>query len=301
MISFVIFLIFLAIAGALFYKRMSEKLVKSIPIPAFVVFVGLVVALLQPYTFEKIDAGSVGLKMNMTGADQGVSNYEYKSGWVFYNSWFSQIFEFPIHQQNVEYDAHEVITKGGFNATIKPTFNYAPIPSTIGDMFVSLRKPLNEVEQGWLKTAVVGSINDIANKWHVDSIFNDRERFESAIVVECNKRVGKWFILSQLRTNIVPPPSLKMSIEAKTKAVQDVQVAESQRLVAVADAQRKIAVARGDSAQAVIAASGRAEAIRREQLNLTAIYIDYIRASNWDGKLPSTVLGSSSSVMLPLR
>lgn len=300
MISWIILLIGLAVAAFLFYKRMSQQLGKSLPIPVAIAILTVLVAIFQPYAIEKIDAGSVGIKMNMVGSDQGVSSYEYRAGWVLYNTWFSQIFEFPIHQQNVEYDAHEVITKGGFNATIKPTFNYAPIPSTIGDMFVSLRKPLTEVEQGWLKTAVVGSINDIANKWHVDSIFEDRERFESAIVTECNKRVGKWFVMSQLRTNIVPPPSLKTSIEAKTKAVQDVQVAESQKLVAEADAQRKIAVAKGDSAQAVIAASGRAEAIRREQLNLTPMYLDYIRASAWNGVLPTTVLGSQN-VMIPLK
>ena len=43
------------------------------------------------------------------------------------------------------------------------------------------------------------------------------------------------------------------------------------------------------------------EAIKKEQTNLTPMYIDYIRASNWDGKLPSTVLGSNSNVMVPLR
>jgi regulator of protease activity HflC (stomatin/prohibitin superfamily) len=301
MISWIIFILGLAVAGFLFYKRMEQKLGKSLPLPIGIFVLVTIVAIIQPLRIERIDAGAVGLKFNMVGGDQGVSSYEYKSGWCLYNTWFSKVIEIPTFQQHVEYDAQEVITKGGFRATIKPSFNYAPVPTTVGDMYVSLRKPLNEVEQGWLKNAIVGSVNDVANKWKVDSIFNDRERFESAIVAECNDRVSKWFAVSQLRTNIVPPPALQKSIEAKTRAVQEVQVAESQKLVAVADAQRKIAVARGDSAQAVIAASGRAEAIRREQLNLTPMYLEYIRASNWDGKLPSTVLSSGQNLMVPLK
>ncbi len=71
--------------------------------------------------------------------------------------------------------------------------------------------------QGWLKNAIVGAVNDVANTWSVDSIFNHRENFESNIVVECNKRLIKWFDVSQLRTNITPPVALQESIIAKTR------------------------------------------------------------------------------------
>ena len=54
------------------------------------------------------------------------------------------------------------------------------------------------------------------------------------------------------------------------------QVAENHQKVA-ADAERKIAEARGNSAQAVIQACGRAEAIKKEQLCLTPLYIDYLK------------------------
>ena len=62
----------------------------------------------------------------------------------------------------------------------------------------------------------------------------------------------------------------------------------------------KIAIARGDSAQAVIAASGRAEAIRKEQMQLTSMYIDYLKVTRWDGKNPTTVLGGNSGAIIQL-
>ena len=49
-------------------------------------------------------------------------------------------------------------------------------------MFQNLRVGVKDMEQGWLKNAIVGSVNDVANRYTVDSIFNHREEFESDIV-----------------------------------------------------------------------------------------------------------------------
>lgn len=265
---------------------------------AFVITV--VIVIINPVEVERIDAGHVGIKVSNVGDNRGVGKTEYVTGWVFYNSWISRIYEFPIHQQHIDYEAADIVTKGGFRATIKPSFNYSINPGNVADMFQNLRVGVKEMELGWLKNAIVGSVNDVANRYTVDSIFNHREEFESDIVRECNKRVSKWFNVSQLRTNIVPPAEISESIIAKTRAIQETQVAENRRQVAVADAERKIAEARGDSAQAVIQAAGRAEAIKREQLSLTPLYIDYIKIQKWSGQVPTTVAGNSAlMIQLP--
>jgi len=264
------------------------------------VFLAFLAAALNPINIERIDAGHVGIKVSNVGDDRGVGRTEYVTGWVFYNTWISRIYEFPIHQQHIDYEAADIVTKGGFRATIKPSFNYSINAGNVADMFQNLRVGVKEMEQGWLKNAIVGSVNDVANRYTVDSIFNHREEFESDIVKECNKRVSKWFNVSQLRTNIVPPTEIAESIIAKTRAIQEVQVAENRRQVAIAEAERKIAEARGDSAQAVIQASGRAEAIRKEQLSLTPLYIDYIKVQKWSGQVPTTVAGNGSGFLMQL-
>lgn len=264
------------------------------------VLLSLLIAAFSPVDVERIDAGHVGIKVSNVGDNRGVGRTEYVTGWVFFNSWISRIYEFPIHQQHIDYEAADIVTKGGFRATIKPSFNYSINAGNVADMFQNLRVGVKEMEQGWLKNAIVGSVNDVANRYTVDSIFNHREEFESAIVKECNKRVSQWFNVSQLRTNIVPPTEISESIVAKTRAIQEVQVAENRRQVAVADAERKIAEARGDSAQAVIQASGRAEAIKKEQLSLTPLYIDYIKVQKWSGQVPSTVAGGGSGFIIQL-
>lgn len=266
----------------------------------FILIAGFIISAVQPFVLERVDAGHVGVKVNLTGDNRGVSKFEYKTGWVIYNTWVSKLYEFPTYQQHIDYPEQQVITKGGFSATIKPSFNYSLKPGDVGDMFQNLRLGIKDIEQQWLQTAIVGTVNDVANKWAVDDIFNQREHFESDIVNEANKRVAKWFTISQLRTNIIPPEALQQSIEAKTKAIQEVQVAENQRLVAIAEGERKIAQARADSAAQVIAASGEAEAIRRKQVSLNSTYIDYLKIQKWDGKLPQVQTGNGGGIILSM-
>jgi hypothetical protein len=265
--------------------------------PLTIFIVGMFVSIIQPYSIEKIDAGHKGLKINLIGNQRGVSSYQYKTGWVVYNSWTEQVLEFPTFQQHIEYEDQGVILKGGFSATIKPTFNYSLREDAIGDMFVNLRKPIQEVEQGWLKNAIIGAVNDVANTWEVDSIFNHRQAFENAIVMECNNRLSKWFNVSQLRTNIVPPDALQESIINKTKAIQQAEASEQQALAAIAEGKRKVAVARADSAETIINAQAAALAIKIKQTQLSPLYIEYLKAQAWDGKLPTTMAGGSGTFL----
>lgn len=269
--------------------------------PVAIVILGFITAAANPFLIERVDAGAVGLKVNLTGDERGISDYKYKTGWVPYNTWTEQFVEITTTQQHAEYSPQQIILKGGFSATVTPTFNYNVIPSAAGDMYVNLRVPLREIEQGWLQTAVLGSINNVSNRWAPDSLFNFRENYENEIISECNKHVGKWFKLTQLRTNIVPPPALQVSINNKTDAVQRAQVAEMDRLVAVAKQGEKRAIAQGDSAFDVITASGKAEAINRMQSKLSTLYIEWQKIDKWDGKNPTTVLGGNSNTMVQVK
>jgi regulator of protease activity HflC (stomatin/prohibitin superfamily) len=255
--------------------------------------VSLLIGAIQPYAIEKVDSGYKGIKVNLVGSTRGVTNYQYKTGWVVYNTWTEQMLEFPTFQQHIEYDDQQLITRGGFPATIKPTFNYSLKEENIGDMFVNLRLGIKDIEQKWLKNAIIGAVNDVANTWEVDSIFGHRQAFEAAIVAECNIRLSKWFNVSQLRTNITPPEALQDAIIAKTKAIQQAEASEQQALTAIAEGKRKVAVARADSAEMIINASAAAMSIKIKQTQITPMYIEYLKAQAWDGKLPTTVAGGN--------
>ncbi len=285
----IIILIAIILSSGLLYKTRNQMTKNNsfnltwVIKPALILIGGFIIAGVNPFLLERVDAGAVGFKVNLTGDERGVSNYQYKTGWVPYNTWTEQFVEINTTQQHAEYSPQQVVLRKGFTATVTPTFNYNVKPESAADMYVNLRQSVSQIEQGWLKTAILGSINNVGNRWAVDSIFNYRENFENEIVAECNKHVGKWFILTQIRTNIIPPPALQESINEKTNAIQRVQVAESNRLVAVAKAAEKRALAQGDSAFDVITASGKAEAINRMQSKLSPLYNDWFRIDKWNG------------------
>jgi regulator of protease activity HflC (stomatin/prohibitin superfamily) len=263
---------------------------------------GLVFIFLQPYEMKKIEAGYQGLLVDLVGDSRGASTIKEVSGWKVFNTWTEEIHQIPLDQRTIRYEKQAVIAKGGFPCDISPSFNHSVKRSTSSDMFTNLRTSfrnggLEAIEQGWLEIAILGAVSDVANKWVIDDIFNNRSGFEAAIVVEANKRVGKWFTISQLRTNIQPPSSIVESIKAKAKAVQDAITSESQAKAATADAQRKIALAKGDSATVVIEASSEAAALRLKQKELTPLYVEFIKASKWNGELPTTSLGNATPMI----
>lgn len=314
MIFLLTFIISLIVLGVLFgtfkfseYFTPPNKYGDSEAVPGkFLRALGVVVssfliAALNPITSEMINVGNVGLKVNKMGDDRGVSQTTYVTGLVFYNHWLSTIKEFPTTQQHIDYEETAIITKGGFQAVIKPSFNWSVNSNNAADMYQNLRQDVDQIRDTWLKNAIIGAVNDVANLYTVDSIFNHRAEFEADIVKECNKRVSKWFTVSQLRTNILPPKEITDAINSKTKAVQDAQTAIQQKIVADANAQTQIARARGDSAEAVIAAAGRAEAVKKEQQYLTPMYIEYIKAQKWNGAYPQTMLGGNTGVLLNLK
>ena len=96
-----------------------------------------------------------------------------------------------------------------------------------------------------------------------------------------------------MRTNIVPPESLQEAIISKTKAIQQAEAAEQQALTAFAEGKRKVAVARADSAETIIQANALALSMKIKQRELTPLYVEFLKAQAWDGKLPTTVAGGS--------
>ncbi len=215
--------------------------------------------LIQPYDIIRINAGAIGLKESLIGDNRGIGSVKLVSGFQVYNKYFERLYEIETDQKNVHYETLGVIVKGGFSCKIKPTFNYKVKPENANQLFVELRQTfkqggLKAVETTWLETAILGGVNDVSNRFAVDSIFNHREAFEQQISIEVNKRVGKYFEVTQLRTNILPPESLQKSIEGKTQAIQEAEEFEFRAKRAVAENKEKVARAQGDYEAALLEA-----------------------------------------------
>lgn len=268
---------------------------------AFFVFVGC----------ERIDAGHVGIKVKMAGSEQGVQDVTAVTGWCFYSRLTESIYEFPTFVQHKEYtvkkdedgkvisdESFVVNSKDGSEFRVSPILNYSVRADKVPSVFVKYRRPLVDIENGFIKTAVYDAFRMATNKYTADSLISNRELFENKVRAILEKQLsGEGFIVNQFTSNLIYPSTFKAAIDAKNAAVQKALQIENQ--VKQTEAQAKISIVQSEAAAKirVINATAYAEATTKEaeadakagKLRLSYIsptYINYIMATSWDGKLP---------------
>jgi len=252
---------------------------------------------------ERIDAGNVGIKVNMTGGKQGIAKTEYVTGWCFYSRFTQRVYEFPTFQQHKEYDPYPVPAKGGTVFTVHPTFNYNLSAGEVGEMFARYRLGLSALEEGFIKTSMIRAIREVTNTFTPDSILNNQAGYDAAILNKLQDELKPYFQITQFTANLVPDEKLKESIAAKAKAVQDAQAAQAQVLVAQANAQVDITNAKKDSAVNMINKQSEARGIEvvNEALKNSPQFVEKIKAEKWDGKLPQYMFGGNTMPMINLN
>lgn len=264
------------------------------------IFVLLGVGLITFIGCERIDAGHVGIKVNNSGGERGVSKTEYVTGWVFYNRFNSKIYEFPTFQQHKEYEPFTVPSKGGTIFTVHPSFNYNVNAGEVGNMFQTYRLSLSNLENGYLSNAVRVTIREVTNTFTVDSILNNLAIYDGAIVTSLNVKLHPFFSVSTFTSGLTPDEGLSNTIVAKAQALQEAMQLENEQKKIKVKAENDIIEARRDSTVLVVGAQAEARAIKEKQQAITSEYVEYQKILKWDGKLP-TVQSGSGGVMLQMK
>jgi regulator of protease activity HflC (stomatin/prohibitin superfamily) len=255
---------------------------------------------------ERIDAGHVGVKVNLYGDGKGVDDVTEVTGWVFYNPISTKIVEFPTFVQHKEYKKVEddvdesfvVNSKDGSEFHVSPLLNYAVKREKVPYIFSKYRVSLDEIEAGFLKTAIYDAFRVVANSYTADELISNREQFEIKVrkVLE-DHLVPEGFILAQFTSNLVYPETFKKAIEAKNNAVQTALTAENQVKTAEAQAKIKVATAEGNAQAMLTSAKAEAEANRLKQQTITPMLLQLEWINKWNGKLPETQIGSGTNMM----
>jgi len=253
------------------------------------ILVGIVAFFLVIFSFsgcERIDAGHVGVKVNLYGDGKGVDDVTEVTGWVFYNPISTKIIEFPTFVQHKEYrldkekeidESFVVNSKDGSEFHVSPLLNYSVKREKVPFIFSKYRVTLGEIEAGFLKTAVYDAFRVVANSYTADELISNRELFEIKVrkVLE-DHLLPEGFILAQFTSNLVYPETFKKAIEAKNNAVQSALTAENK------------------------VKQAEAEANRLKQQTITPMLLQLEWINKWNGKMPETMLGQGQNVMLGL-
>jgi regulator of protease activity HflC (stomatin/prohibitin superfamily) len=260
--------------------------------------VAMVVLLVQPISFENIDAGNVGIKINLYGSDKGVDNITLVTGRVWYNSWTTKIIEFPTFTQSVDYDPFVITTKDAAEFKVDPKLNYHISPDKVPQIYRQYRRPLGEIQQGFMKNTIYDAYRIAANSFTSDSVMSNREVFENRVQNILTKTLGKdGFIYDQLTSAITPPPSLRQMIDEKNTSIQARLKAENMAKQAEAEAKVLVAKAEGQARATLIKAHAEAEANELRRKTLTPLLIQQEWVAKWNGVLPTTSAGNANLML----
>ena len=261
---------------------------------------------------ERIDAGHVGIKVKMSGSEQGVQGLTSVTGWCFYSRFTESIYEFPTFVQHKEYrlnkdesgklindESFTVNSKDGSEFRVSPILNYSVRADKVPEVFSKYRKSLPEIENGFIKTAVYDAFRIATNEYTADSLISNRAKFEARVKKILEQQiVSEGFIVNQFTSNLVYPETFKNAINAKNAAVQkafqienEVKQTEAQAKISIvtveAAAKIRIINAEAYSKSTILEAEADKKAGDLRQTYVTPLLIQWQLANSWDGKLPT--------------
>jgi regulator of protease activity HflC (stomatin/prohibitin superfamily) len=265
--------------------------------------VGFFILVTLFFSCERIDAGHVGVKVNQYGDNKGVDDVVAVTGMVFYNPFTTRVYEFPTFIQHKEYKGENsfiVNSKDGSEFAVSPIMNYSVQREKVPAIFSKYRRPLEDIEEGFLKTAVYDAFRLATNKYTADELISNRAVFEVEVRRLLDGQLLKeGFIINQFTSNLVYPETFKKSIEAKNNAVQAALRAENEVKTAEAQAKIKVATAEGNAQAMLTQARAEAEANKLKQATLTNLLLQQQWIEKWDGKLP--VYGQAPMLYKPVN
>lgn len=260
----------------------------------------LVLGLVLLVACNRIDAGHVGIKVNLYGSDKGVSDVTEVTGMVWYNPFTKSVYEIPTFVQNAVYthddaegsDSNEefrVTTKDGMVARFDLSMNYYTPAENVVKIFKKYRKPIDELEKGVVRTYLREAFNNVSSKYTAEQLYEQRALFEKESenrAIEILEKEG--FVVEQIviLNEIRLPDDVTKRINDKVKAAQITKQKQEEVQQAIADGRKRVAKAQADSASMIINATAKAEAYRLQKQELTPLLIQNKFVDKWDGKLP---------------
>ena len=250
---------------------------------AGVLLITVFVCFIAMFAIERIDSGQTGIIVNLAGSERGVDDAKVETGWVMYNRFAKQLFEYPAFAQIVDYEPFDIQDKKGTIFKTDPTIEYYIERENAKIVFLRYRKTTVELEQSVILTEVKNAYKDVAGLYETDSLINNRPAFEKEVEELLKERLSKrGFTFTNIQSSVKPNDVVQAAIDAKNTAVQNALKVENEKKAAIAEAEKVVA-----------AAKGKADANRILQQSITPELIQLKAVEKWDGKLPLSTSGNT--------
>ena len=247
----------------------------------------------------RVDSSEVGVKFNkLSLTDQGTLDATAVTGYVFFCPITTDVFKYETYVQRVDSEPFTVTTRDAAIFTMDPTMAYFLNRSKAVDVFFKYRRPLRDIEDGYMRTVIYDAYRITANGYTSDELMANRAKFESEVRQMLDSTLTvEGFTVTEFTSQITPPESLRQMIEAKNAAVQAALKAENEVKEAEANAKIAVAKAEGEARAMKIKADAEAYYNRTIAASLSPLIVQEDWIEKWDGKLPQV---QGSEKMMPV-
>ena len=256
-----------------------------------------------------IPPGYTGIKVNRL-VDQGITQSNTVTGFVFYNPIQSQLVVYPTFIQRIVWthdlkegsasnDELTFNTKDSVPVNLDVALSYNLAPQMVPSFYTKFRADrLESFTHGFLRDTARNVVVAIGSEYSFDDINGARkEEFLVRITKELNNRVAVYGVIIQqfgLIGALRPPQGLLDAVAAKTRAIQDSIRTENEVRSAQAEAKKRVAIAEGEAAaNRALLLSLDPKLFEWEKLKL-----QHEAIQKWNGVAPSVMGGGVGSGML---
>jgi regulator of protease activity HflC (stomatin/prohibitin superfamily) len=262
---------------------------------------------------KRIDAGHVGLVVKLYGSERGVQDVTEATGWVWYNPFTTQIYEFPTFVQNVVFtrDATEgsrsneefrVTTKDGLVVSFDVSMNYRVAPNKAAEIFRKYRKPLEELDKTVMRNYMREAYNKVSGKYTAEQLYENKIQFQNESEAEIKSFLGReGFVVEQvvLLNELRLPQGVVDNINAKINARQIALKKEQEVAQERAEAQKEVEKAKGYAEAMRIRAEAESEYNRKLAESISPNLIEYEKIKKWNGQTPQYVGAGGGIIVQP--
>lgn len=223
--------------------------------------------------WERIDAGNVGIKIELAGTGRGVQSVPVVTGWVVYNKFTTKVLEYPTYVQTAvwsspkaEGEPNEEMSfnsKDGLTFTGDISLSYQLNAAQVPAFYVKFRSDdLTLFTHGYLRNVARDQFNEVAGTYAPEELYGPkkeeflrqvRDRVNAALRTE-GVRLEQLGFVGAPR----PPQNVVAAINAKIAATQQAMQVENEVRATQAQALKNIAQAEGEAKAKIAQAEGTA-------------------------------------------
>lgn len=270
---------------------------------------------------EKVEAGSVGVKVNLLGSSKGVEVEILGVGrhWISLNE---QLFTFSTAQQTKEWrgtgnsGAFQFQSKEGLSLSADVSLSYSVDPNKVSLLFQTYRKGIDEITNVYVYNMIRDEIVRAASTRTSEELYGEKKtEFIMQVTEAVRERLAPLGIKIDyiaIVGNIWLPQNVKEAIDAKVGAIQIATQRRTEIETAQAEADKKKAEAEGraesmrkiaDAEAYSITKKAEAQYTANKKLaeSITPELIRYIMATGWNGVLPKVTGENIPMLSIPLE